>query len=146
MAILNYNQGTNGWNFGRSYACKSFHASPFHLVQRHVISRRSEEAHANPCHTKALPTRVHQPLICTPNGLSHNQFCTLYWRKMNNLHFLMTFHAQFWLLMHASKGILNLPISKSSPLFTFSTKSLGQDSPSVHLLSIAIGLDSPPQK
>ena len=28
---------------------------------------------------------------------------------------------------------------KSSPLFTFSTKPLGQDSPSVHLLFITIG-------
>ena len=34
--------------------------------------------------------------------------------------------------MHASKGILKLPTSSLPPLFTFSTKLLGQDSPSVH--------------
>ena len=41
-------------------------------------------------------------------------------------------------LMHASKGIVNYPF-KSLPLFTFSTKSLGQDSSSIHLFSKIIG-------
>ena len=35
---------------------------------------------------------------------------------------------------------------KSSPLFTFSTKSLGQDSLSVHLFSKKLGQDSPARK
>ena len=37
------------------------------------------------------------------------------------------------------KGHLEPTHLKSSPLFTFSTKSLGQDSPSVHLFSKTIG-------
>ena len=37
------------------------------------------------------------------------------------------------------KGHLEPTHLKSSPLFTFSTKSLGQDSPSIHLLSKIIG-------
>ena len=37
------------------------------------------------------------------------------------------------------KGHLKPTHLKSSPLFTFSTKSLGQDSPSIHLFSKIIG-------
>ena len=37
------------------------------------------------------------------------------------------------------KGHLEPTHPKSSPLFTFSTKSFGQDSPSFHLFSITIG-------
>ena len=37
------------------------------------------------------------------------------------------------------KGHLEPTQLKSSPLFTFSTKSLGQDSPSIHLFSKIIG-------
>ena len=37
------------------------------------------------------------------------------------------------------KGHLEPTHLKSSPLFTFSTKSLGQDSPSIHLFSKIIG-------
>ena len=45
-------------------------------------------------------------------------------------------------LMHVSKGVkgyLEPTHLKFSPLFTFSTKSLGQDSPSVHPFSTTIG-------
>ena len=44
------------------------------------------------------------------------------------------------------KGHLEPTHLKSSPLFTFSTKLLGQDSPLVHLFSITTGPDSLPQR
>ena len=44
------------------------------------------------------------------------------------------------------KGHLEPTHLKSSPLFTFSTKSLGQDSPSVHLFSKTIGSRFTPAK
>ena len=49
-----------------------------------------------------------------------------------NFSFLFSFYA-------CIKGQLEPTHLKSLPLFTFSTKSLGQDSPSVHLYSITIG-------
>ena len=54
----------------------------------------------------------------------------------------------FYILLRCINGLsLNVHIKghlepthlKSSPLFTLSTKSLGQDSPSVHLFSITVG-------
>ena len=44
-----------------------------------------------------------------------------------------------WRINAHVKGHLELTHLKSSPLFTFSRKLLGQDSPSVHLFSIIIG-------
>ena len=44
------------------------------------------------------------------------------------------------------KGHLEPTHLKSSPLFTFSTKSLGQDSPSVHVFSKTIGSRFTPAK
>ena len=48
-------------------------------------------------------------------------------------------HAKIVSLNACVKGYLEPTHLKSSPLFTFSTKSLGQDSPSIHLFSKIIG-------
>ena len=49
-------------------------------------------------------------------------------------HYVIHLHLKIMLLINAHvKGYLEPAQLKSSPLFTFSTKLLGQDSPSVHL-------------
>ena len=53
---------------------------------------------------------------------------------------------QYNLYYACVKGYLEPTHLKSSPLFTFSTKSLGQDSPSVHLFSKTFGSIFTPAK
>ena len=73
-----------------------------------------------------------------PNSdYSRGKYVIIFYQQ--SFHFFSLLWIQHW-FMHASKVILNLPTSNLSPLFTFSTKSLGQDSPSVHLFSKTIGL------
>ena len=77
--------------------------------------------------------QIHCPTYC--DILTHFQnvsFPTNEVKKRNLVSFLTTAYALV-------KGHLKPTHLKSSPLFTFTTKLLGQDSPSVHLFSETIG-------
>ena len=72
--------------------------------------------------------------ICA-KGILDSNFKVWVCHKYENVHF----RAYFGPIYARVKGHLEPTHLKFSPLFTFSTKLLGQDSPSIHLFSKIIG-------